>query len=155
MIIFVILVNINRSFSWVVILTQVHTKMLCFSFSHLFYVVGRMQVKPNKQPVIVSVPICHYDGQLHFLIYLSGATKKRKRSTLRFKNFITIVKIIFSFDFSCHIYFISLLYIVVLCFFLYQRKTTFVTLVSLKFGTNLFGMFRYSPIIPSVVVRDG
>lgn len=25
-----------------------------------------MQVKPNKQPVIVSVPICHYEGQCNF-----------------------------------------------------------------------------------------
>jgi hypothetical protein len=31
-----------------------------------------MQVKPDKQPVIVSIPICHYEGKLHFMIYFSS-----------------------------------------------------------------------------------
>lgn len=41
----------------------------------------RMQVKPSTQPVIVSIPICHYDGQSHFIIYFSGNTDKRKKKT--------------------------------------------------------------------------
>ncbi|KAL5190648.1 Actin-related protein 8 [Glycine soja] len=39
---------------------------------HFFATIyNRMQVKPNKQPVIVSVPICHYDV-LSFHLSLSG-----------------------------------------------------------------------------------
>jgi len=66
----------------VVILTQALRKSFVSNL-YMSYVVGRMQVKPNKQPVIVSVPICHYEGQFHFMIYSSGWQKKRKRSTIR------------------------------------------------------------------------
>jgi len=30
----------------------------------LGYLLCRMQVKPSSQPAVVSIPICHYDGQL-------------------------------------------------------------------------------------------
>jgi len=60
-----------------VILTKALQKSFVSNL-HMFYVAGRMQVKPNKQPVIVSVPICHYEGQFHFVIYSSGWQNKRK-----------------------------------------------------------------------------
>lgn len=30
----------------------------------LIVLLYRMQVKPSTQPVVVSLPLCHYDGQL-------------------------------------------------------------------------------------------
>ncbi|XP_075667981.1 actin-related protein 8 isoform X1 [Castanea sativa] len=50
---------------------------------HFFATIyNRMQVKPSNQPIVVSVPICHYDGQLLYNTESAKASRQQLKKTI-------------------------------------------------------------------------